>query len=400
MPVTRSDLQKSIEEAKIFLGFTDTDSAENKLLLNRNFKRKVNDGPNSRESWLKMSHSALLLLKECVTLPRGRTEDVLFCEMIEQASFEETNCTIHLILTGLKSICHARLCKVLLKRFPQISKPKKMLDLQLQVNNMSIPHNPKGKGLVVPPIHINVNSLPTSFKLSVVGESGMIFVLFHLEKILSTFLKELPVTIEQCYTFPIRSPASSVSSGSSNASKWPLSDSLKEAMVKKPTILNQSKGETSLIIFTKRSKYQRMQAESNMMKMRCDTEDEETGRKRRKTETVKQEHTRMESKNNEDNLKQFELNEEIPKARENPDPIIALDDSCPLCVLIHVSRNIHLLVGILPVVTTKQCTGDCLRVNDAMEMFVNGFFKLLNDLKTLKVKTMEAFKSNFGFLAE
>ena len=115
MPVTRSDLQKSIEEAKIFLGFTDTDSAENKLLLNRNFKRKVNDGPNSRESWLKMSHSALLLLKECVTLPRGRTEDVLFCEMIEQASFEETSGTMHLILTGLKSICHARLCKVLLK---------------------------------------------------------------------------------------------------------------------------------------------------------------------------------------------------------------------------------------------------------------------------------------------
>ena len=169
MPVTRSDLYKSIEAAKLSLGFTETDSVVNKLLLNRNVKRVVNDGLNLQGSWLKLSQSVLLLLKECVTLPREKTEDFLFYEMIEQSSIDEANGTIQLILTGLKSICHSRLCKVLLKRFPQITKPKKIIDLQLQVNNINIPHNPKGKGLVVPPIHIIVNSLPTSFQLSVVG---------------------------------------------------------------------------------------------------------------------------------------------------------------------------------------------------------------------------------------
>ena len=260
MPVTRSDLQKSIEAAKISLGFTESDSVVNKLLLNRNVKRVVNDGLNLQGSWLKLSQSVLLLLKECVTLPREKTEDFLFYEMIEQASIDEANGTIQLILTGLKSICHSRLCKVLLKRFPQITKPKKIIDLQLQVNNINIPHNPKGKGLVVPPIHIIVNSLPTSFQLSVVGESGIIFVLFHLEKILLSFLKELPVTIEQCYTFPIRSPASSVISG---GLRWPLSNQEQgEAMADRTASASQQAGDTSPIILTKRSKDRKMKTSS------------------------------------------------------------------------------------------------------------------------------------------
>lgn len=199
MPVTRSDLQKSIEVAKNNFGIEVnlTDPLIDQLTLNRVFKRKINQGQNSGLSWVNINKEAYLLLKHSVYLQKDRNEDWLFSDMIEQSTLDEEGNLLQLELQGLKSVCHARLCNVLLKRFSLKSKTKNAAEIDMKIENMPIPYNPLGKGLVVPPLRIVVQSSATSIQLSVMGNSSMVFVLYHLKKILQTFLMQLPIKIDE-----------------------------------------------------------------------------------------------------------------------------------------------------------------------------------------------------------
>ena len=126
MPVTRSDLQKSIEVAKNNFGIEIelTDPLIDQLTLNRVYKRRINQGRNSGLSWLDINKEAYLLLKHTVYLQKDKNEDLLFSDMIDQSTLDEEGNILKLELQGLKSVCHARLCNVLLKRFSQKSKTK------------------------------------------------------------------------------------------------------------------------------------------------------------------------------------------------------------------------------------------------------------------------------------
>ena len=164
--------------------------------------------------------------------------------------------------------------------------------------------------------------------------------------------------------------------------------------------VSQQAGDTSPIILTKRSKDRKMKTSSTMKKKRSsDSEDEEPERKRRRKEPEKQGNTTLERNITEEN-KNTIIIEELPDVVETPNIVMDPDVSCPLCVLMHVSRNIQLFVGKIPIITTIECSGECIRVNDAMETFVSCFFHLVRDLKTLKVKTMSSLKTNFSIFSE
>ena len=70
MPVTRSDLQKSIEVAKHNFGIELqlTDPLIDQLTLNRVYKRRINQGRSSGLNWLDINKEAYLLLKHSVYL--------------------------------------------------------------------------------------------------------------------------------------------------------------------------------------------------------------------------------------------------------------------------------------------------------------------------------------------
>ena len=318
MPVTRADLQKSIEAAKYDLGI-DASSSVDKVTLNRVFKRKVNlEATSDGSVWAILHRSTFLLLTECVQLPKEKTEDFLYAEMIEQARLEDGSNTLHLELHGLESVCHARLCNVLLKRFPQPAKPRNIPNISIKVENISIPYNPNGRGLVVPPICIRVQSLSNSIKLSIDGESGMIFVLYHLQRILHTFLGDLPVRIEDCYTFPSQSSCAS-------------------ADAKNEDMMNEDVMSSQAILDGQKSPEQEPGGSSS-------NDDEEGGARS--------------NGNKADNLLRPE------------------DSNCSLCTLISVAQNIVDMVRMEEIDTTRECNMDCLEESDSMEKLVAAF--LLN----------------------
>ena len=208
MPVTRLETQKQIEDAKQYFELPFIDPESNKLTLRRLFKKKVNHIPKTDDFWVNLNRKTFLLLTRHVSLPRENNEDILYAEMLEHASMDEDE-TIHFELQGLQSVCHKKLCLVLLKKF-QVKKPKGIPNMTINIENISIPHNPLGKGHIFPPVKIKVESLTNVIKFSLSGESSMIFLLYHLDKIIQSFLLEIPVNIENLYTFPSQSSTSEV----------------------------------------------------------------------------------------------------------------------------------------------------------------------------------------------
>ena len=280
----------------------------------------------------------------------------IFSDMIEQSTLDEEGSLLQLELEGLKSVCHARLCNVLLRRFSQKSKTKNAAEIDMKIENISIPYNPLGKGLIVPPLRIVVQSSATSIQLSVMGNSSMVFVLYHLKKILQTFLMQLPIKIDDCYSFPSQSSNSSVSKTnekSDDLDKMNTEDTNVAPAQISPSQL--SSGQSSPIIRTKQSKL-KMQIQS--------------------------------SENNKTSTERLEES-----------CILDEQDNCPECVLINIANNITVLVSANDLKVHMQCDASCLRVKDSMEAIVDGFFNLVVDLKTLKLSTMALFKKNFRCLS-
>ena len=316
---------------------------------------------NSELCWADLNKDTFLLLKESVYLPKDKNEDWLFSEMIEQSTLDEEGYKIQLELQGLKLVCHARLCNVLLKRFPQKTKMRNIPDIDMKIENIPIPYNPIGKGLVVPPLRIIVKSLANSIQLSLTGESSLIFVLYHLQKIIQSFLTQLPINIDECYTFP---------SQSSNASDYKNNEKLDDAdkntqedvdvtsdQISPSSLLS---GQSSPIIWTQRSK----------LKMKKHDNDLKDQHQHKTTEG------------------------------EKDDNIAEEQDNCPECVLINIAKNITVLVSTNGIQVNMECNASCLTVKDSMETIVDAFFNLVVDLKNLKVSTMLDFKKNFHCLSK
>ena len=152
MPITRSATQKQIEEAKLFFDLPFIDSESDKSTLNRLFKKKVNSSDRTDDFWQNLNKKAFLLLTEYVTLARENNGDILYAEMMEQAKMDD-DYTIHVELQGLQSVCHKKLCQVLVKRF-KLKMPKKIPNMSINIENISIPYNTAGKGQVYPPVQI------------------------------------------------------------------------------------------------------------------------------------------------------------------------------------------------------------------------------------------------------
>ena len=356
MPVTRSDLQKSIEVAKNNFGIEIelTDPLIDQPTLNRVYKRRINQGRNSGLSWVDINKEAYLLLKHSVYLQKDKNEDWLFSDMIDQSTLDVEGNILKLELQGLKSVCHARLCNVLLKRFLQKSKTKNVPDIDIKIENIPIPYNPLGKGLVVPPLRIVVKSFATSIQLSLMGNSSMVFVLYHLKKILQIFLMQLPLQIDECYSFPSQSSNSSkTNEKSDDHDKMSQEDADVAPAQLSPSQL--SSGQSSPIIRTQRSKW-KMQIHGN--------------------ENVK-----------------------TSTGGGKEYCIVDEEENCPECVLISIANNMTVLVSANDMKVHMECDASCLRVKDSMEAIVNGFFNLVVDLKTLKMSTMVLFKKNFRCLS-
>ena len=204
----------------------------------------------------------------------------------------------------------------------------------------------------------------------------MIFVLYHLQKILHNFVKDLPVNINECYTFPSQSTDSSDSIILDDVDKKTENNEDQKVYIKSPTT-SSSTGQTSPIIWTRRSKLQ-MQVESSENVFRTQSTENHQG------ETEKsRKHKTNERKD-----------EAVTIIAFNPE-----DTNCLQCFLIFIADNMNLLIETREIETNMDCDGGCLMVNDSMERLVTGFFNLVVDLNTLKVKTMTQFKTNFRILS-
>ena len=376
-PVTRSATQKKIEEAKQFFGLPFIDSESDKSTLSRMFKKKVNSSDKTDDFWHNLNKKALLLLTDYVSLPREKNEDILFAEMVEQAKIDDDN-TIHVELEGLQAVCHKKLCQVLMKKF-QVKMQKWIPDMSINIGNISIPYNKLGKGHVYPPVQIKIKSLATSIKLSITGKSSMIFLIFHLEKILQNFLLEIPVKFEELYTFPSQSSTSE------------RADDPKQHM---QGLLEDDNGvETD-----------DKESEMENVGMEADEQEEEDGhvspiivsiraKLARKAPLEKKE----QSKNSNFDRNSQVARDDIEKDKKAAD---AEENNCSTCVLVNIAKNIGILVEDEEITTRKTCDTSCMDEEDPLEMFVLQFFTLVADLSKLNAKTMSTFKKNFKIISK
>ena len=405
MPITRSTIQKQIEEAKQFFGLPLIDSESDKSTLNRLFKKKVNSSQRTDDFWTNLNKKAFLLLTEYVALAREKNEEILYAEMMEQAKIDDDS-TIHVELQGLQSVCHKKLCQVLLKKF-QLKTPKKAPDMNISIENISIPYNTRGKGQVFPPVHIQIKSRATSIILSVSGQSSMIFLIFHLEKILQNFLLEIPVKIEELYSFPSQSSTSEQATDPKKQLKdlhesddgFDLDDKKSEMENVEMETTQLDDEEEDDLSSSICSKMENIEMETGQ------PDDEEkddspspiivsTRAKLVRKATIKENESSSNSESNDHmNVAQDDMEEDIT-ARINE------ENSCSACVLVSIAQNIEILVKDEEIATCQPCDTSCMDIGDPMLMLVLKFFTLVADLSKLNAKTMSTFKKNFKIISK
>ena len=448
MPITRSATQKQIEEAKQFFGLPFIDSELDKSTLNRFFKKKVNSSDRSDNFWQNLNKKAFLLLTEYVSLAREKNEDILYAEMMEQAKIDDDD-TIHVELQGLQSVCHKKLCQVLVRKF-KLKMPKKIPNMSINIENISIPYNTAGKGQVYPPVQIKSESLATSIKLSITGQSSLIFLIFHLEKILESFLLEIPVKIEDLYTFPSQSSTSEQADDQKTQLHGLLeSDNEVEIEDKKCEAENAGMGTNeqkdeeedcikSPIIESTRAKLARKAAlkvkepcnnsESNKNMYEDMNEDNDslpdidlseaiTVNKQMITGVEDMDKNRREDDREDITADIDEKNScstSVPNDSEfNQHIYVAKDDmeedkttdsdkenGCSTCALVNIAQNIEILVKDEEITTILPCDTRCMDIEDPLLMLVLQFFTLVSDLSKLNAKTLSTFKKNFKIISK
>ena len=238
-------------------------------------------------------------------------------------------------------------------------------DIEMNIENIPIPYNPLGKGLVVPPLRIAVQSSANSIKLLLEGESSMIFILYHLKNILHTFLAQLPTKLGECDTFP---------SQSSNESDSRGNQTLDDVQSNPPSPSTTPPPVSPVVTPPPASPMVAPPPASPSVTPPPNP-----------------------SLSGGDETAEDEKNEQATKTNEDSADEL---DNCPECLLVKISRNIISLVNTNEMQVRIQCDSTCLTVKDSMAIFVDGFLKLVVDLKHLKVSTMSVFKKNFYALSK
>ena len=111
---------------------------------------------------------------------------------------DENEDCIEISVYGFKALTHKRFLETIEKKLLVKRKRKDYVHFELIVPTLRIPYV---KDKTFPSLKILATSSATELKIKLIGESSFIFVLFYLKKCLEIYIKELPGTLSDCFSF-------------------------------------------------------------------------------------------------------------------------------------------------------------------------------------------------------
>ena len=163
------------------------------------FKKKIKQDP---DELVDISDAALKLMKS-YSKPRFglKLNEDLFNYMMDEMCFSQEPPKIFLYLRGFKTISHKGFFSILKKKYGKNNGSVFGQDwCEITFFSILLPND--RSGYQYPSMKIKVTSEIPHLKFEINGDSGCIFVLFHLKQLLATFVKNLPEKVENCYISP------------------------------------------------------------------------------------------------------------------------------------------------------------------------------------------------------
>ena len=400
--------------------FKTTGLGESEILLN--YRKKIKSDP---ENLGNINEAALELMK-CIVKPRF---DFKFSEKIFHGMVDgsiSSSKKIVLFLTGFKTLCHKQMFDILKKKYgKQVGSHFERNECEITVDPITLPNDRSGLPCKFPSMKMIVTSSVPYLKFELYGNSGCVFVLFHLKKIIQTFVSKLPEKIEMCYSSPKSSKENSSETDnsetdedsvkvSSNSSPSPVFRRAKKVNPVKTAIeieqledldvgetqKNQTKNQEEQI-----QKAHTKTGTQECTKMEKEPTNEETAKdaSNNNTKAAKnQEETRTpiirKSTGIEKESTWEEIDIDISMSKEDSTEKIELDIfDCADCALIRISESVHKLVE-PNFAVNMECSCLCLKVKDAMDNFVAKFVAIICKTEMVNVDSMPQLRENMKII--
>ena len=281
---------------------------------------------------------------------------------------DENEDCIELSVYGFKALTHKRFLETIEKKLLVKRKRKDYFHFELNVPTLRIPYV---KEKTFPSLKILATSSGTELKIKLIGESSFIFVLFYLKKCLEIYIKELPGTLSDCFSYE-DGPATSTDGDDTDST-----DSLPKAKKTYHQIIRDSSSD-----------------ESNREPGKP-VHGDDSGSKCLDGLSVKDKESETSTPGSIRTLP--ESGSPVFKSRirekEREDEM-----ECMGCAMLFVSRNLETMVASDYMPLSLACTASCLDPNtpDAMDDMLYTMFTMISRTDYVTRSTLGNFRINFA----
>ena len=288
--------------------------------------------------------------------------------MFNFRNVDENEDCIELSVYGFKALTHKRFLETIEKKLLVKRKRKDYFHFELNVPTLRIPYV---KEKTFPSLKILATSSGTELKIKLIGESSFIFVLFYLKKCLEIYIKELPGTLSDCFSYE-DGPATSTDGDDTDST-----DSLPKAKKTYHRIIRDSSSD-----------------ESNREPGKP-VHGDDSGSKCLDGLSVKDKESETSTPGSIRTLP--ESGSPVFKSRirekEREDEM-----ECMGCAMLFVSRNLETMVASDYMPLSLACTASCLDPNtpDAMDDMLYTMFTMISRTDYVTRSTLGNFRINFA----
>ena len=388
------------EKHRKILGLSSEKYLDEKCIM-QNYRKKINESTNDL---VKFSESALILMQSCRKDFTGlKFLDEVFFNMLGNASND--NGTMTMNIRGFKTLAHNGMFTILNKKFGKnegtIFEPD---HCEIPLNYVRLPNDRTGLPHNFPPVKIFATSTLEGFKFEIKGESAILFVLFHMKQIITQFVKQIPVPIEDCYTTPAKQTTIEDKNLSSSSSSLDSSDSSdnesNEIVVTPPPSETPPSSPSPLPSPKPRLQTCQLSPSSPRPSPSPPPSPVFHSNKRNTRRVMSSQHISIPPVTSPQSPSFPASNpDHIPancsKETATMISIEAIDDQCVDCTLIDVGINIENIVSEDGFKMNSNCLGKCLdECKDSTRFLIDRLWKFSCKTKLLDVDSMDPFKRN------
>ena len=337
----------------------------------KKYKQKLSENPSSG---IKFDADVFKLLKwkfsnsdEEIKSDSDRVLQSLF----STATFDEEHDTIHMELEWFKSLYHKKFTSILQKHMK--GKITKRQDEKIEMTTMpiKIPYTRNQEALSTARIIAESMSKRT-LKLSIIGPTGMVILMYHMKKVIELFLNSVNESLEKAIKSSEEDSSSNIESETSTSrTSKEIDKTMEDEIDPSPHNNDDKNDDVNMEVDSDHNK----EKDTNFMETQQD-----------KCDGLTQESDASSTKRSEDKEKTIEdgFNPSVHNKddkRDDENPKINTDDQreteledgppqeCPECALIFAGQNIHLFFDHKIKIQLK-CKWVCYKIPDTFRYFL------------------------------